>query len=139
MVDLEPVPTDSTRSQVEAALTHMVRAERALQGFREALLEDLRQATDAERLGCLTVLGELEARFVEAVRAARNAVTLSHSSDLSADQLLASVQEPERVVTAELDALWSISMGAAAVFEILFERASTRADARPYPTEAAPP
>lgn len=140
MLDRELPPTDSMWSHVEAALTHMACAERALQGFREALLEDLRKATDAEHLGCLTVLGRLEASFVEAVCAARNAVTLSHSGDLAADELLASLHEPDRDVKAELDALWSISMGAAAVLEILFERGSTRADVlRPCHTETAPP
>jgi hypothetical protein len=139
MVDLELAPTDSTWSHVEAALTHMARAERALRGFREVLLEDLRQATEAERLGCLTVLGGLETSFVDAVRTARNAVALSRSGDLTAAELLASVLEPEKVVRAELDALWSISMGAAAVFEILLERHHSTRPGVLRPSHAAPP
>ena len=140
MVDLELAKADSTRSRVAMALQHMARAERALRGFREALLEELHEATVAERRGCLRVLGGVEAAFVEAVRSARNVVALSHVGVLTADELLASVDEPERVVKAELDALWSISMGAAVVFEILFERHGTREDVlRPYRTETAPP
>jgi hypothetical protein len=125
MVDLEQGPADSTWSHVEAAIARMARAERALQAFREALLEELSEATDAETLGCMTVLGGVQASFVEAVRTARKAVALARSGDLAADELLASVHGPERVVKAELDALWPISLGAAGVFEVLFERDCT--------------
>jgi hypothetical protein len=58
----------SVRLHVEAALVRIARAERALRGFREALLEDLQEATDAERRGCLTVLGGLETSFAEAAQ-----------------------------------------------------------------------